>query len=135
MVSPQTLKIFWKKFSKTFGKMQFHCIFCKSICEAFKAFRQTFGLPPSLSGTAFGSWEGSHERGAVTQWLRGFAFSSVEKMAGVKISQNSILQKNHSKNFRVIFLICYYVVWTESAILLSLYSFYNSQKHYKSTDI
>ena len=30
-VSPQTLKIFWKKFSKTFGKMQFHCIFCKSI--------------------------------------------------------------------------------------------------------
>ena len=32
-----------------------------------KPFRQTCGLPPSLSGTAFGSWEGSHERGAVTQ--------------------------------------------------------------------
>ena len=37
-VSPQTLKIFWKKFSKTFGKMQFHCIFCKSICDIFKVF-------------------------------------------------------------------------------------------------
>ena len=35
--------------------------------KALKPFRQTFGLPPSLSGTAFGSWEGSHERGAVTQ--------------------------------------------------------------------
>ena len=37
-VSPQTPKIFWKKFSKTFGKMRFHCIFCKSICDIFKAF-------------------------------------------------------------------------------------------------
>ena len=30
--------IFWKKSSKTFGKMQFHCIFCKSICDIFKVF-------------------------------------------------------------------------------------------------
>ena len=30
-VSPQTLKIFWKKFSKTFIKTQLHCVFRNKI--------------------------------------------------------------------------------------------------------
>ena len=47
-VSPQTPKIFWKKFSKTFGKMQFHCIFCKSICDIFKAFPEREGGKPKV---------------------------------------------------------------------------------------
>ena len=38
-----------------------------------KPFRHCFAMPPSLSGTALKRrFLGSHERGAVTQWLRGF---------------------------------------------------------------
>ena len=74
--------------------MQFNCIFCKSICKAFKPFRQTFGLPPSLSGTAFEfgrlPWKGSCH--AVTE---GFAFSQGKafKHFSRKMQWNCILIK------------------------------------------
>ena len=70
---PNTLKIFWKNLVKLLVKCNYIAFF-GIYCDVFKPFRQTFGLPPSLSGTAFNlgrlPWKGSCH--AVTE---GFAFS------------------------------------------------------------
>ena len=52
-VSPQTLKIFWKKFSKTFIKTQLHCVFREKYIELFQKYHGSAMVFYKSLGQAF----------------------------------------------------------------------------------
>ena len=75
---------FTKSFTKFFSK-NFQGLGWNPKVFQFDKYKFIVSLNPSVKPSVchlpfqgrLSSWEGSHERGAVTQWLRGYDFSSI----------------------------------------------------------